>query len=135
MCGIAGYIGEQIAGPIVLASLKKIEYRGYDSAGMASLGPKGNIELRRVEGKLSKLSEVLKRMPLSGNIAIGHTRWATHGKPSESNAHPHIAGRVAVVHNGIIENFLELRRKLEQNGCRFKSETDTEVIPHLVNFF
>jgi glucosamine--fructose-6-phosphate aminotransferase (isomerizing) len=131
MCGIVGIIGrEPVAGHLVEA-LKRLEYRGYDSAGVATLDH-GALGRRRAEGKLAALEQRLAREPLAGNIGIGHTRWATHGKPTESNAHPHATDRVAVAHNGIIENFRELRERLIKNGAKFGSETDTEVVAHLV---
>ena len=131
MCGIVGILGrEPVAGALVDA-LKRLEYRGYDSAGVATL-ENGRLARRRAEGKLRNLEERLAREPLDGIIGIGHTRWATHGRPSESNAHPHATTRLAVVHNGIIENFRELRDELEKKGARFGSETDTEVVAHLV---
>ena len=131
MCGIVGIIGrEPVAGHLVEA-LKRLEYRGYDSAGVATLDH-GALGRRRAEGKLAALETRLAREPLAGNIGIGHTRWATHGKPTESNAHPHATDRVAVAHNGIIENFRELRERLTKNGAKFGSETDTEVVAHLV---
>ena len=131
MCGIVGYIGSREAAPIILESLKKLEYRGYDSAGIAVLHD-GHVSIRRSEGKLKHLEEVLRRGPLRGGVGIGHTRWATHGRPSETNAHPHRAGSVAVVHNGIIENYLELKEYLVKKGARITSETDTEIVAHLV---
>src|SRR6185437_374016 len=131
MCGIVGILGASpVAGELVDA-LRRLEYRGYDSAGVATLD-RGRLGRRRAEGKLRALEARLVTEPLPGNSGIGHTRWATHGKPSESNAHPHATDRVAVVHNGIIENFRELREKLVKAGARFKSETDTEVVAHLV---
>ncbi len=131
MCGIVGILGrEPVAGSLVDA-LKRLEYRGYDSAGVATLEG-GQLARRRAEGKLRNLEAKLAREPLSGNIGIGHTRWATHGRPTESNAHPHATDRLAVVHNGIIENFRELREELEKKGAKFGSDTDTEVIAHLV---
>jgi glutamine---fructose-6-phosphate transaminase (isomerizing) len=131
MCGIIGIIGaEPVAGHLVDA-LKRLEYRGYDSAGIATLDH-GALARRRAEGKLGALASRLEAEPLAGNIGIGHTRWATHGRPTERNAHPHATDRVAVVHNGIIENFRELREKLGKNGSTFASETDTEVVAHLV---
>jgi glucosamine--fructose-6-phosphate aminotransferase (isomerizing) len=131
MCGIVGYIGSREAAPIILESLKKLEYRGYDSAGIAVLH-NGHVSIRRSEGKLKYLEEVLRRGPLRGGVGIGHTRWATHGRPSETNAHPHRSGSVAVVHNGIIENYLELKEYLIKRGARITSETDTEIVAHLV---
>jgi glucosamine--fructose-6-phosphate aminotransferase (isomerizing) len=131
MCGIVGILGrEPVAGHLVDA-LKRLEYRGYDSAGLATLDH-GHLARRRAEGKLRALEMRLEREPLPGNTGIGHTRWATHGRPTESNAHPHATDKVAVVHNGIIENFRELREKLAANGSKFGSETDTEVVAHLV---
>jgi glutamine---fructose-6-phosphate transaminase (isomerizing) len=132
MCGIIGILGrEPVAGHLVEA-LKRLEYRGYDSAGVATLEG-GELARRRAEGKLRNLEQRLAREPLNGTIGIGHTRWATHGRPNETNAHPHAADRVAVVHNGIIENFRELREELEGEGASFSTETDSEVIAHLVN--
>src|SRR6516225_10467718 len=131
MCGIVGIAGTQEAAPVILEALKRLEYRGYDSAGIATLVD-GKIERRRSPGKLSKLDEVLRARPLPGRTGIGHTRWATHGAPTEINAHPHASGRVAIVHNGIIENFRELRAELLAKGHKFASETDTEVAVHLV---
>ena len=133
MCGIVGYVGPRDAAAILVDGLKRLEYRGYDSAGVALLSD-GEIQRRRAPGKLSNLEAVLAAMPVSGHIGIGHTRWATHGRPSEENAHPHAdaSGRVVVVHNGIIENYLELKDRLIANGVVFKTETDTEVIAHLV---
>jgi glutamine---fructose-6-phosphate transaminase (isomerizing) len=131
MCGIVGIAGTRDCAPSILDALKRLEYRGYDSAGIATLVG-GRIERRRAAGKLSALGEVLNKKPLPGHTGIGHTRWATHGKPTESNAHPHATERVAVVHNGIIENFRELRAELIAKGHKFESETDTEVCAHLV---
>lgn len=133
MCGIVGYIGSRDATPIILNGLKRLEYRGYDSAGLAVL-QKNHIEVRRDVGKLSRLAALVEELPISGQIGIGHTRWATHGEPSARNAHPHIGmtGEVVVVHNGIVENYLELRDELSAEGVSFQSETDTEVIVHLV---
>jgi len=130
MCGIVGYTGKQEATSIILDGLKKLEYRGYDSAGICTIHD-GQAETRRSEGKLINLERLLVKEPIVGTIGIGHTRWATHGKPSEINAHPHQAGPVVVVHNGIIENYLQLREELRASGHTFKSETDTEVIAHL----
>jgi len=133
MCGIVGYIGEQDATPIVLNGLKRLEYRGYDSAGLAVIQA-GQIEIRRDVGKLARLTELVSKSPIHGTPGIGHTRWATHGAPSARNAHPHMGatGRVVVVHNGIVENFLDLRDELASEGVDFNSDTDTEVIVHLV---
>ena len=136
MCGIVGYIGERDATPIVLNGLKKLEYRGYDSAGVAVLD-NGNIEIRRDAGKLSHLQALVNDTPLHGRIGIGHTRWATHGEPNARNAHPHIGntGDFVLVHNGIVENYLSLREELEAEGTHFNSETDTETIVHLIEKF
>jgi len=131
MCGIVGYIGKREAAPLILESLRKLEYRGYDSAGIAVLNG-GHVVVRRCEGKLKNLAAMLDRDPMAGTVGIGHTRWATHGRPSETNAHPHRAGDVVVVHNGIIENYLELKEQLTKRGTKFTSETDTEIVAHLV---
>jgi glucosamine--fructose-6-phosphate aminotransferase (isomerizing) len=133
MCGIVGYVGPRAATTIVFDGLKRLEYRGYDSAGIATIQD-GKIAIRRDEGKLSNLERLLTEQPINGNIAIGHTRWATHGVPSQRNAHPHIdcTGNIAVIQNGIVENFLSLREQLRAEGHTFCSETDTEVIVHLV---
>src|SRR5580700_4157540 len=132
MCGIIGILGRAPVAEQLVDSLKRLEYRGYDSAGVATL--EGNhLERRRAEGKLKNLEVRLKAEPLAGHTGIGHTRWATHGKPTESNAHPHATARVAVVHNGIIENFRELREALQKKGTVFKTETDTEIVLHLVD--
>jgi glucosamine--fructose-6-phosphate aminotransferase (isomerizing) len=131
MCGIIGIIGKAAAAPLLLDGLKRLEYRGYDSAGIATL-TNGHIARRRAEGKLGNLEALLAREPLAGTTGIGHTRWATHGRPNEVNAHPHATERVAIVHNGIIENFDELRRELAGLGHRFETETDTEVVAHLL---
>ena len=132
MCGIVGYVGKKDASTIVLEGLKKLEYRGYDSAGIACVN--SHLDICRAAGKLINLETKLKQAPLSGQLAIGHTRWATHGEPSARNAHPHIgmSGNVVVVHNGIVENFRELRAELEAEGAVFQSDTDTEVIVHLI---
>lgn len=134
MCGIVGYIGDRQAANVVLSGLKKLEYRGYDSAGLAVLEQNGKISIRRDVGKLRNLETMVAGSPLAGHIGIGHTRWATHGAPTQRNAHPHIgmSGRVVVVHNGIVENFLPLRNELEMEGITFQSETDTEVIVQLM---
>ena len=131
MCGIIGIIGAEPVAPQLIDALKRLEYRGYDSAGVATL-ERGVLTRRRAEGKLKNLESRLARQPLSGTIGIGHTRWATHGRPTENNAHPHATEKLAVVHNGIIENFGELRRELEAKGAKFTTETDTEVVAHLV---
>lgn len=131
MCGIIGIVGKSEAAPRVLEGLRRLEYRGYDSAGIATLS-KGVIDRRRAEGKLGNLDERLKKQPLAGNIGIGHTRWATHGGPTENNAHPHATDKVAVVHNGIIENYLEIKEELQAHQVRFETETDTEVIAQLI---
>lgn len=131
MCGIIGIIGNQPAAPLLLDGLKRLEYRGYDSAGIATLDG-GQLLRRRAEGKLVNLDKRLAAEPLAGEVGIGHTRWATHGVPNEANAHPHATHRVALVHNGIIENFLELRQELAGGGATFESETDTEIVAHLL---
>src|SRR5437762_3147439 len=131
MCGIVGILGTTPVAPLILDALKRLEYRGYDSAGVATLEG-GKLTRRRAEGKLRNLEEKLDRQPLSGRSGIGHTRWATHGAPTESNAHPHATERLALVHNGIIENFRELKSELIGDGVVFSTETDTEVIAHLV---
>jgi glucosamine--fructose-6-phosphate aminotransferase (isomerizing) len=131
MCGIVGILGREPVAPLIVDALKRLEYRGYDSAGIATLEG-GHLERRRAEGKLRNLEQRLGREPLGGNSGIGHTRWATHGRPNETNAHPHATDRVAVVHNGIIENFKELRTSLTAQGVQFSTETDTEVVAHLV---
>ena len=133
MCGIVGYIGNKDASGVLLDGLKRLEYRGYDSAGIAIIGASKNIEVRRSVGKLFNLEKKVHSEPVNGNIGIGHTRWATHGRPSEENAHPHIEAGVAVVHNGIIENYLPLKEALKKQGAVFKSETDTEILAHLIS--
>jgi glucosamine--fructose-6-phosphate aminotransferase (isomerizing) len=134
MCGIVGILGRAPVAEQLVDSLKRLEYRGYDSAGVATLEG-DHLERRRAEGKLKNLEARLKAEPLAGHTGIGHTRWATHGRPTENNAHPHATDNVAVVHNGIIENFRELRQMLEKQGAKFSSETDTEVVAHLVNSY
>src|SRR5437016_13822482 len=133
MCGIVGYIGPKKVVPVVIEGLRKLEYRGYDSAGIAVVND-GKLEVRRAPGKLRNLEEVLQKAPIEGTDGIGHTRWATHGRPTEENAHPHrdCTGRVVVVHNGIIENYLELKEQLQREGHKFVTETDTEIVAHLV---
>ena len=132
MCGIVGILGREPVAPLLVDALKRLEYRGYDSAGVATLEGR-NLVRRRAEGKLRNLEARLAREPLAGKAGIGHTRWATHGRPTENNAHPHATERLAVVHNGIIENFRELREELEKKGASFGSDTDTEVVAHLVS--
>ena len=132
MCGIVGYVGPREASDVLISALKRLEYRGYDSAGVAALDGDG-IQVRRCVGKLGNLEKLLAQTPLAGSIGIGHTRWATHGRPSEENAHPHRAGRVVLIHNGIIENYLELRAELVKRGRKILSETDSEVIAHLID--
>src|SRR3990170_4448678 len=134
MCGIIGYIGERQVVPILIEGLKRLEYRGYDSAGVALIH-NGTVEVRRTVGKLRALEESLRHVVLEGTVGVGHTRWATHGRPSEENAHPHRAGTIALVQNGIVENYLELKEKLRQAGRTFQSETDTEVLAHLIDFY
>jgi glucosamine--fructose-6-phosphate aminotransferase (isomerizing) len=134
MCGIVGYIGSRKTAEVLMDGLKRLEYRGYDSAGIAVFH-RGRIEIRRNEGKLKRLEDLIKGEGFDGKIGIGHTRWATHGRPSDENAHPHKAGRVAVVHNGIIENYLPLKEFLKKKGRHFTSETDTEVVSHLIDEF
>lgn len=136
MCGIVGYIGDEQATPILLEGLKKLEYRGYDSAGIAVLRD-GNIEIKKSKGRISVLEEAIKKDDLIGSVGIGHTRWATHGEPSDNNSHPHLSqsGIIAVVHNGIIENYQPLKKLLVQEGYKFKSETDTEVIANLMEYY
>jgi len=136
MCGIVGYIGERDATPIIVNGLKKLEYRGYDSAGVAVL-ENGKIEVRREAGKLAGLEALVQESPLHGKIGIGHTRWATHGVPSQQNAHPQVGstGKIVIVHNGIVENYLALKEELSAEGVEFKSETDTETIVHLIEHY
>src|SRR5437660_1461717 len=133
MCGIIGYIGPKEVVPVLIDGLRKLEYRGYDSAGVAVVHD-GSVELRRSAGKLSRLEDVITLHPLAGEYGVGHTRWATHGRPTEENAHPHrdCTGKIVVVHNGIIENYLDLKHELQQQGHRFVTETDTEIVAHLV---
>src|ERR1700759_3529232 len=134
MCGIVGYIGPQPVVPVIIEGLRRLEYRGYDSAGIAVAGTSEGLELRRAPGKLGNLEKVIAERPLHGNYGIGHTRWATHGRPNEENAHPHRdgSGTLVVVHNGIVENYLHLKSDLISKGHTFASETDTEIIAHLI---
>src|SRR6266403_1521074 len=134
MCGIVGYVGDKQVVGVILDGLKKLEYRGYDSAGIAVVDEKGNLTIRRAEGKLRNLEEAIRLKPLDGTYGIGHTRWATHGRPTEENAHPHrdCTGNIVVVHNGIVENYVDLKRELQNEGHKFVTETDTEIIAHLV---
>src|SRR5271165_5853222 len=134
MCGIVGYIGPKKVVPVIIEGLRKLEYRGYDSAGIAVVNSSGQLEIRRASGKLRNLEEVIRKSPIEGTYGIGHTRWATHGRPTEENAHPHrdCSGQIVVVHNGIIENYLELKEQLQREGHKFVTETDTEVVAHLV---
>src|SRR5450432_1212417 len=134
MCGIVGYVGKKRVVPVIIEGLRRLEYRGYDSAGIAVSGNGEGLQIRRAEGKLRNLEEVIRLKPLDGTYGIGHTRWATHGRPTEENAHPHrdCTGKIVVVHNGIIENYVSLKKKLTEEGHKFTTETDTEVIAHLV---
>src|SRR5580765_4312712 len=131
MCGIIGIIGKAPVSPLLVEALKRLEYRGYDSAGIATL-VNGHIDRRRATGKLINLERLLAAEPIEGSTGIGHTRWATHGAPTENNAHPHATEKVAVVHNGIIENHQALRAELTAQGCNFATDTDTEVVAHLM---
>src|SRR5499425_2062660 len=134
MCGIVGYVGKKRVVPVILDGLRRLEYRGYDSAGIAVCGNGEGLEIRRAEGKLRNLEEVIRLKPLDGTYGIGHTRWATHGRPTEENAHPHrdCTGKIVFVHNGIIENYVPLKKKLIEEGHKYITETDTEVIAHLI---
>ena len=134
MCGIVGYVGKKSVVPIIIEGLRRLEYRGYDSAGIAVAGNGEGLQLRRAEGKLRNLEEAIRLKPLDGTYGIGHTRWATHGRPTEENAHPHrdCTGKIVVVHNGIVENYLSLKKKLADEGHKFTTETDTEIIAHLI---
>ena len=134
MCGIVGYVGKKEVVPVILDGLRRLEYRGYDSAGIAVAGNGDQLQIRRAEGKLRNLEEAIRLKPLHGSYGIGHTRWATHGRPTEENAHPHrdCTGKIVVVHNGIVENYLSLKKKLIEEGHKFNTETDTEVIAHLI---
>src|ERR1700726_2501868 len=134
MCGIVGYVGQKEVVPIIIDGLRRLEYRGYDSAGIAVAGNGEGLQIRRAEGKLRNLEKGIRLNPLDGTYGIGHTRWATHGRPTEENAHPHrdCTGRIVVVHNGIVENYLSLKKKLIAEGHKFTTETDTEIIAHLI---
>ena len=134
MCGIVGYIGPQPVVPVIIEGLRRLEYRGYDSAGIAVAGGPTALELRRAPGKLRNLEAVIAANPIDGTFGIGHTRWATHGRPTEENAHPHrdCTGTLVVVHNGIVENYVALKKQLIAEGHKFTTETDTEVIAHLI---
>src|SRR5437016_11035344 len=134
MCGIVGYVGNKRVVPVIIDGLIGLEYLGYDSAGIAVCGNGEGLQVRRAEGKLRNLEEVIRLKPLDGTYGIGHTRWATHGRPTEENAHPHrdCTGKIVVVHNGIIENYLDLKHELQQQGHKFVTETDTEIVAHLV---
>ena len=134
MCGIVGYVGKKSVVPVIIEGLRRLEYRGYDSAGIAVAGDGEGLQLRRAEGKLRNLEEAIRQKPINGTYGIGHTRWATHGRPTEENAHPHrdCTGKIVVVHNGIVENYLSLKRQLMEEGHKFTTETDTEIIAHLV---
>jgi len=137
MCGIVGYVGKKSVVPIIIEGLRRLEYRGYDSAGIAVGGNGDGLQIRRAEGKLQNLEDAIRQNPLHGTYGIGHTRWATHGRPTEENAHPHrdCTGKIVVVHNGIVENYLSLKKKLIEEGHRFTTETDTEIIAHLIEKF
>src|SRR5512140_3647426 len=134
MCGIVGYVGEKQVVPVIIEGLRKLEYRGYDSAGIAVAGNGDGLQIRRAEGKLRNLEEVIRLKPLDGTYRIAHTRCATHGRPTAENAHPHrdCTGHIVVVHNGIIENYLQLKKALVADGHKFSTETDTEIIAHTV---
>ncbi len=133
MCGIIGYIGPKDVVPVLIEGLRRLEYRGYDSAGVAVVR-RGIVDLRRSAGKLANLEQVIVNDPIAGDYGVGHTRWATHGRPTEENAHPHrdCTGKIVVVHNGIIENYLDLKQELQRQGHKFVTETDTEIVAHLV---
>jgi len=137
MCGIVGYVGNKQVVPLIIDGLRKLEYRGYDSAGIAVVNEGHVLEIRRAEGKLRNLEEVIRLSPLDGTYGIGHTRWATHGEPNDRNAHPHTSmnGDFVLVHNGIIENYAELKADLLKKGYTFLSDTDTEVLVNLIEYF
>src|SRR5947209_11513289 len=134
MCGIVGYVGKKQVVPLIIDGLRKLEYRGYDSAGIAVVDENHELKIQRAEGKLRNLEDALRHKPLDGTYGVGHTRWATHGRPTEENAHPHrdCTGRVVVVHNGIIENYLQLKERLSKRDHRFVTETNTEIVAHLI---
>ncbi|MCX7721854.1 MAG: glutamine--fructose-6-phosphate transaminase (isomerizing) [Verrucomicrobiae bacterium] len=136
MCGIVGYVGKRTAAPVLMDGLRRLEYRGYDSAGICTIS-NGQLEIRKLAGRVERLAELLAQQPLPGVIGISHTRWATHGPPTDTNAHPHLdqSGKLAMVHNGIIENYLEIRRKLQRRGHTFRSQTDSEVLCHLIGYY
>ena len=136
MCGIVGYIGSRNAYDILIKGLHRLEYRGYDSAGVALINPEEKLNVYKAKGKVSDLENAAKNQDLTGTIGIAHTRWATHGEPSVRNAHPHVSesGNIAIVHNGIIENYSELREQLKEKGFHFKSDTDTEVLVQLIEY-
>src|SRR5258708_8104013 len=133
MCGIVGYVGKKEAAPLLLEGLRRLEYRGYDSAGVCTLDG-GRLQVRKCVGRVARLADLLRAKPASGGLGISHTRWATHGLPSDANAHPHLdrSGNLALVHNGIIENYASLRHKLLRRGHKFSSQTDTEVLAHVI---
>jgi len=137
MCGIIAYAGTDDAAPILLEGLKRLEYRGYDSAGIVTIGPKSQFELKKGVGKVLEINEKVHFLDLRGTVGIAHTRWATHGGVTVHNAHPHISnnGKIAVIHNGIVENYKDLKAQLEREGFHFYSETDTEVIPNLIEYW
>src|ERR1700749_2188922 len=134
MCGIVGSVGKKSVVPVIIEGLRRLEYRGYDSAGIAVGNGRDGLDIRRAEGKLRNLEEAIRQKPLNGTYGIGHTRWATHGRPTEENAHPHrdCTGKIVVVHNGIIEKYLHLKHELQSQGHKFVTETDTEIVAHLV---
>src|SRR5258707_4193489 len=134
MCGIVGYVGNKQVVPLIIDGLRKLEYRGYDSAGIAVVDENHDLQIRRAKGKLRNLEEALRQKPLDGTYGVGHTRWATHGRPTEENAHPHrdCTGRLVVLHNGIIENYLQLKDELRQKDHQFVTETATEIIAQLI---
>src|SRR5438034_7667016 len=134
MCGIVGYVGNKQVVPLIIEGLRKLEYRGYDSAGIAAVDENHKLQIRRAEGKLRNLEDVLQKDPIDGSYGVGHTRWATHGRPTEENAHPHrdCTGRVVVVHNGNSEHYLQLKERLSKSDHRFVTETDTEIVAHLI---